>query len=59
MKIAALLTGKKNSSLKNKNTMIINGKPVCFYPAFEATKSKLIDSFFVSSDSNKILDICY
>lgn len=59
MKIAALLTGKKNSSLKNKNIIKINNKPVCFYPSIEAKKSKLIDSFYVSSDSNKILEICY
>jgi hypothetical protein len=59
MKIAALLTGKKNSTLKNKNFIKILGKPVCFYPAFAASKSKFIKKFYTSSDSKKILDICF
>ena len=59
MKIAALLTGKKNSSLKNKNILKIKNKPIFTFPAVEAKKSKMIDSFFVSSDSRYILNYCY
>jgi CMP-N,N'-diacetyllegionaminic acid synthase len=59
MKIAALLTGKKNSTLKNKNFIKILGKPVCFYPAFAASRSKFIQKFYTSSDSRKILDACF
>ena len=59
MKIAAILTGKKNSSLKNKNLLKIKGRPIFSYPAYTAKKIKKIDRFFVSSDSNYILNYCY
>lgn len=59
MEIAALLTGKKNSSFKNKNRLIINGKPIFAYPAIIAKKSKIINRFYASSDSNYILNYCH
>ncbi len=59
MKIAALLTGKKNSSLKNKNILKIKNKPIFAFPAIAAKKSKIIDNFFVSSDSKYILNHCH
>ena len=40
MKIAAILTGKKNSSLKNKNLLKIKGRPIFSYPAYTAKKIK-------------------
>ena len=58
MKIAALLTGKGSSTLKNKNLLKINNKPILYYPCAEAKKIKDIDKFFVSSEDKKILDIC-
>ena len=58
MKIAALLTGKGSSTLKNKNLLKINNKPILYYPCKEAKKVKDIDKFFVSSEDKKILDIC-
>jgi CMP-N-acetylneuraminic acid synthetase len=58
MKIAALLTGKENSSFKNKNLKKIKNIPIFLYPCIEAKKIKEIDKFFVSSDSNKILTDC-
>jgi CMP-N-acetylneuraminic acid synthetase len=58
MKIAALLTGKENSSFKNKNLKKINNIPIFLYPCIEAKKINEIDRFFVSSDSNKILNEC-
>ena len=48
MKIAALLTGKGSSTLKNKNLLKINNKPILYYPCAEAKKIKDIDKFFVS-----------
>ena len=57
MKIYALLTGKKNSSLIGKNYIKIFNKPVCVYPAQSAKRSKLINNFYVSSDSEKILNL--
>ncbi len=59
MRVAAILTGKKNSSLKNKNLLKINGKPIFSYSAKVAKQIKKIDRFFVSSDSNYILNYCY
>jgi len=58
MKIAALLTGKKNSSFKNKNLLLINKKPIFSYPAVMAKNSNLINNYYVSSDSKYILNYC-
>lgn len=57
MKIAALLTGRGGSSLKDKNILPIYGKPLLYYPAMAAKKSKYITAFYVSSDNEKILNI--
>ncbi len=40
MKIAAIITGKGSSSLKNKNMLKINNRPVLSYPCVEAKKVK-------------------
>ena len=58
MEIAALLTGKAESSFKNKNLKKINGIHIFLYPCIEANKIKEINKFFVSSDSKKILYEC-
>ena len=55
MKITALLTGRGNNTLMDKNVLPVLGRPLLFYPAFAAYKSKYIDSFYVSSDDDKIL----
>ena len=58
MEIAALLTGKGSSNLKNKNLLKINNRPILWYPCSEAKKVKEINKFFVSSEDKKILNIC-
>jgi CMP-N,N'-diacetyllegionaminic acid synthase len=58
MEIAALLTGKAESSFKNKNLKKIKGIHIFLYPCIEANKIKEINKFFVSSDSKKILYEC-
>jgi CMP-N,N'-diacetyllegionaminic acid synthase len=58
MKIAALLTGKENSSFRYKNLKKIKNIPIFLYPCIEAKKVKEINKFFVSSDSKKILNEC-
>lgn len=55
MKVAALLTGRGNNSLKDKNVLDILGHPVLYYPAHAGRMSKTIDSFYCSSDDPKIL----
>ena len=57
MKIVALLTGKGNSALKNKNITKVKKKPILAYPCIEAKKVKGIKGFYVSSDSKRILNI--
>ena len=55
MKVYALLTGRGNNTLKDKNIMDILGHPVLYYPAHAGRKAKTIDSWFCSSDDEKIL----
>ncbi len=56
MKITALLTGRGNNTLKDKNVLPVLGKPLLYYPAMAARSCKLITDFYVSSDDDKILD---
>jgi len=56
MQIAALLTGRGNNTLKDKNVLKVLGKPLLHYPCFAAKKSKYIKTFWTSSDSYKILE---
>lgn len=55
MKIAALLTGRGNNTLKDKNVLPILGRPLCQYPAMAAKNCELITKFYCSSDDEKIL----
>ena len=36
MKVVALLTGRGNNTLKNKNILPVLGKPLLYYPAVAA-----------------------
>lgn len=55
-KIVALLTGRGNNTLKDKNVLPVLGKPLLYYPAMAAKKCNLITDFYVSSDDDKILN---
>lgn len=55
MRIAALLTGRGNNTLKDKNVLPVLGRPLCQYPAMAAKNCELISDFYVSSDDEKIL----
>ena len=55
MKTVALLTGRGNNMLQDKNILDILGHPVLYYPAHAARKCNLIDSWYCSSDDEKIL----
>lgn len=55
MKIAALLTGRGNNTLKDKNVLPVLGRPLCQYPAMAAKNCTMITDFYVSSDDEKIL----
>lgn len=56
MKVTALLTGRGNSTLKDKNVLDVLGHPVIYYPAHAGKKAKTVDSFYCSSDDEKILN---
>ena len=56
MKVVALLTGRGNNTLKDKNILPVLGHPLLYYPAMAARRCKLITDFYVSSDDEKILD---
>ena len=56
MKIVGLLTGRGNNTLKDKNILDVLGHPVLYYPAMAGIQSKLIDSYYCSSDDEKILN---
>lgn len=56
MKVTALLTGRGNNTLKDKNILDVLGKPVLYYPAHAAATSKLIGDKYCSSDDEKILE---
>jgi len=56
MEVVALLTGKGSSSLKNKNLLKINNRPILWYPCSEAKKVSLINKFYVSSEDEKIIN---
>jgi len=55
MKIAALLTGRGNNTMKDKNVLPVNGHPLLYWPAMAAKSCDLISDFYVSSDCPKIL----
>ncbi|MCI8443181.1 MAG: CMP-N-acetylneuraminic acid synthetase [Provencibacterium sp.] len=54
--VCALLTGRGNNSLKDKNVLDILGHPVLYYPGKAAAESSLIERYFCSSDDQKILE---
>lgn len=58
-KIVALLTGRGNNTLKDKNVLPVLGKPLLYYPAMAAKTCSLITDFYVSSDDEKILNAAY
>ena len=59
MKIVALLTGRGNNTLKDKNVLPVLGHPLLYYPAMAAKSSHYINDFYVSSDDEKILDAAF
>lgn len=56
MKVTALLTGRGNNTLKDKNVLDVLGHPVIYYPAHAGRMAKTINSYYCSSDDEKILN---
>ncbi len=55
MKVTALLTGRGNNTLKDKNVLDVLGRPVLYYPAHAGRMANSIDSYYCSSEDEKIL----
>ena len=55
MRVYALLTGRGNNTLKDKNVLDCLGHPVLYYPANAARCAETVDMLFCSSDDDKIL----
>lgn len=55
MSVYALLTGRGNNTLKDKNVLDCLGHPVLYYPANAALQAKTVEKLFCSSDDDKIL----
>jgi CMP-N,N'-diacetyllegionaminic acid synthase len=55
MKITALLTGRGNNTLRDKNIFPIFGKPLLYYAATAGKGSKLVNDWYVSSEDQNIL----
>ncbi len=55
LKIAALVTARGNNTLANKHLILVNKKPLVWYPISVAKKCHSIDSYYISSDDQEIL----
>ncbi|MEN9306243.1 MAG: hypothetical protein RL173_175 [Fibrobacterota bacterium] len=55
MHVTALLTGRGNNTLADKNILPLQGKPLLAYPALAAKRSSRISDFYISSDCPKII----
>lgn len=53
--IAALIIGRGNNTMQDKNIRLVHGRPLLHWPALAATHSKKINRFYISSDDPKIL----
>jgi CMP-N,N'-diacetyllegionaminic acid synthase len=53
--VVALLTGRGNNTLPDKNIIPVAGRPLLHYPAMAARQVQTISHFYVSSDCPKIL----
>lgn len=56
MKVYALLTGRGQNTLQDKNVLDVLGKPVLYYPAVAVKESKYVQKLYCSSDNDKILN---
>jgi CMP-N,N'-diacetyllegionaminic acid synthase len=54
--IAALIIGRGNNTLKDKNILPVLGRPLLQWAALAAKKSDFIDRYYISSEDDKILN---
>ena len=56
MNVVALLTGRGNNTLTDKNILPVLGRPLLQYPCLAAKEASCTTHWFVSSDDSKILE---
>ena len=54
--VTALLTGRGNNTLKDKNILDILGHPVLYYPAKAGIRAQTVTNHYCRSDDEKILE---
>ncbi len=54
-KIVALIIGRGNNTLKNKNILPVHNLPLLQWGALAAKRSKYVGRYYISSDDDKIL----
>lgn len=57
LKVAALVTARGKNTLSNKHLILVNDKPLVWYPISVAKKCPSIDMHYISSDDKKILHL--
>lgn len=55
--MAALIIGRGNNTLVDKNIRPVHGRPLLQWPALAAKNSNKIDGFYISSDDARILEV--
>ena len=56
-KIAFIPIRSGSKGIKDKNIKDFNGKPLCYWTIKSSSESRLVDEVYVSTDSEKIIDI--
>lgn len=59
MKVTALLTGRGNNTLRDKNILEVLGHPVLYYPAHAGRCATMVTDWYCSSDDEKILNAAF
>ena len=57
MNVVGLLTGRGNNTLKDKNLLLIDNKPVLYYISNAGKKAKTLNDWYASSDDDMILNL--
>lgn len=55
MRVLALVTGRGNNTMPDKNIKEVLGRPLIYYPTYAALSCPSVNKVYVSSDDDKIL----
>jgi CMP-N-acetylneuraminic acid synthetase len=57
MNVAIITARAGSKSIRNKNVMLVGGKPLVWYPIYAAQEAKRIERTFISTDSPEVMEI--